>query len=85
MAMPPPNLLHTLQLCVCGHSLCLAHAVDTADGLLLGGHVEQRLSEQNVRCLDDVQPLGAGGEGEEEDGHLRTALEGSQTRLRRGA
>ena len=80
MAMAPPQPpTYIAVVCVCGHPLCLAHAVDTANGLLLGGHVEQRFSEQNVRCLDDVQPLGAGGEGEEEDGHLRTALEGSQT------
>ena len=43
-------------------SPCLPHPVYTANGLLLSTDVKQRLDQQHVRCLDNVEPLGTGME-----------------------
>lgn len=52
-----------------------------ADGLELVGRVEDGLHQQHVGRLDDVQPVGAGVEREEEDVDLLIVLEGAQVLL----
>lgn len=69
----------------CGGTLCsllgLSDAVHPADGLELVSRVEDRLHQQHVGRLDDVQPVGAGVEREEEDVDLLIILEGAQVLL----
>lgn len=53
----------------------------SADGLQLVGGVEDGLHQQDVGGLDDVQPVGARVEGEEEDVDLVLVLEGAEVLL----
>ena len=55
--------------------LCLSHPVHTANSLLLSTDIQQRLNEQHVCGLDDVQTLGAGMERKEENIHISARLE----------
>lgn len=55
--------------------------MDSADGLELVGGVQDGLHQQDVGRLDDVQPVGAGVEREEEDVDLLLVLEGAQVLL----
>lgn len=52
-----------------------------ADGLQLVSRVEDRLDQQHVRRLDDVQPVGARVERQEEDVDLLVVFEGAQVLL----
>mmetsp|Transcript_54447 Transcript_54447/g.118718 ORF Transcript_54447/g.118718 Transcript_54447/m.118718 type:complete len:206 (-) Transcript_54447:1027-1644(-) len=53
----------------------LRDAVDAANGLRLDGAVEQRLDEQNVRRLDQIEPVCAPREGQQQRAHARLRLE----------
>lgn len=70
---PAPTLL--------GFLLGLSDAVHSADGLQLMRRVEDGLDEQHVRCLDDIQPVWASVQGEQEDVDLFIVLEGAQVLL----
>ena len=47
----------------------------SADSLLLSTDIQQRLNEQYVGCLDDIQTLGTGMEREKENIHFFARLE----------
>lgn len=64
-----------------GFLLGLSNAVHSADGLQLVCRVEDRLDQQHVRGLDDVQPVGASVQGQQEDVDLFIVLEGAQVLL----
>lgn len=64
-----------------GLLLGLPDAVHSADGLQLVRRVEDGLHQQHVRGLDDVQPVGAGVEGQQQDVDLLVVLEGAQVLL----
>lgn len=64
-----------------GFLLGLSDAVHSADGLQLVRRVEDGLDQQHVRGLDDVQPVGAGVQGQQEDVDLFIVLEGAQVLL----
>lgn len=59
----------------------MADPVNSADGLELVSGVEDRLDQQHVSRLDDVQAVGAGVERKEEDVDLFFVLEGAQILL----
>ena len=52
-----------------------------ADGLQLMGRVEDGLHQQNMGGLDDVQPVGACVERQQQDVDLLLVLEGAQVLL----
>lgn len=53
----------------------------SADGLELVRWVEDRLDQQHVRGLDDVQPVGAGVQRQQQDVDLFVVFEGAQVLL----
>ena len=57
-----------------GGGLGLADPVHTADGLQLLRGVEDGLHQQDVAGLDQVEAVGARGDGQEEDFHVLTVL-----------
>lgn len=61
--------------------LGLADPVHSAYGLQLVSRVEDRLHQQHVSRLDDVQAVGAGVERKEEDVDLFFVFEGAQILL----
>lgn len=61
--------------------LGLSNAVHSADGLQLVRWVEDRLDQQHMRGLDDVQPVGAGVQGQQQDVDLFIVFEGAQVLL----